>query len=311
MMQPFGWETAIVETLERVRPFLCHVAGTDRKRQTTAFGTGILFDHWHVICNAQTVDDAAEVVVTLPGGTKVDATVVGSDPVYFIAVLRLAERFPGPLPTWRPTTELRVGHFVVAAGYPLNLQLNATFGIVSTVDMTLYRPDRIPVDGLIVTQAPMHPGNTGGPLVTLDGAVAGVNGIPWSHGMSLAVQGDVVRRVVNQIIEFGRATHPWLGFSGQPDVVDPALAQLFALPVDRGLVVGHVADNGPGKRAGIKPFDMVVRADDQPVTHAGTIRKVLAYRRPGDRARLTVLRGGELIELEFPVEEIPRLASAS
>ena len=77
------------------------------------------------------------------------------------------------------------------------------------------------------------------------------------------------------------------------------------------LVVGHVADNGPGKRAGIKPFDMVVRADDQPVVHAGSIRKVLAYRRPGERAKLTILRGGELIELEFPVEEIPRLASAS
>ncbi|HEY8415111.1 MAG TPA: trypsin-like peptidase domain-containing protein [Thermaerobacter sp.] len=311
MIQPFAWERMVVDALEHVRPVLVHVAGTDRERQQTAYGTGFVFDHWHVIANAQTVDNAAEVVVTLQDGTKCDAEVVGTDPVYFIAVLRLAERFDGELPRWRPTRELQVGQFVVAVGFPLNFQLNASFGIINTVDMTLYRPDRIPVDGLIVTQAPMHPGNTGGPLVLLDGSIAGMNGIPWSHGLSLAVQGDVVRRVVNQIIEFGRATHPWLGFSGQPEVVDRAIAQLFALPVDRGLVVGHVAENGPGRRAGIKPFDMVVRADDHPVTNTGAIRKVLAYRRPGERARLTVLRGGELIELEFPVEEIPRLASPS
>lgn len=311
MDRSFPWDSAIANALETVRPVLVHVAGTHRKRRQTAFSTGMVFDHWHVIVNAQTVEDADDIVVTMPDGTKCEATVVGTDPLYFIGVLRLEERFSGPLPRWRSTDELKVGQLVVAVGFPLNLQLNASFGIISTVDMTLYRPDRIPVDGLIVTQAPMHPGNTGGPLILLDGTIAGMNGIPWSHGMNLAVQGDVVRRVVNQVIEFGQATHPWLGFSGQPEVVEPALAQLFALPVDRGLVVGHVADNGPGKRAGIKPFDMVVRADDQAVTHAGSIRKVLAHRRPGERARLTVLRGGELIELEFPVEEIPRLASTS
>ena len=115
-------------------------------------------------------------------------------------------------------------------------------------------------------------------------------------------------RVASQIIDYGYAVHPWLGFSGEVDVIDDIWVEMLNLPTDRGLVVQHVAADGPGRRAGVREMDMIMAVNDrQPVLSTGMIRKVLSARRYGDRVPLTVLRQGELIELHLPVEEMPGL----
>jgi serine protease Do len=303
------WSRAIVDAVEAISPYVAHVSATNAKEGREVVGSGFAIDAYHVITHAPFAAPDSEIRVQV-GGRKLAATPVGTDPLYFLAVLRCDARIGLPPVPYVDAEGVRIGQVVLALGDPYGTEHTVTHGVVSAVDRTVYRPERIPVDGLIVTDAPIHPGNVGGPLVTLDGRVVGCNGMPFANGLSLAVQADVIMRLANQIIEFGSATHPWLGFSGQPELIDPALVALFNLPANRGVVVSHVAEGGPGERAGVRPFDMVVRVDGKPVHHLGFIRRVLAARRRGDHGRLTVLRDGQLIDLDIPVEEIPRLASA-
>ncbi|MDI3298666.1 MAG: trypsin-like peptidase domain-containing protein [Bacillota bacterium] len=301
---------AIQRVMEATAPRLVHVASVDQAGERVAFGTGFAFDERHLVCNSQILQQE-RVLVQLADGRERHARRIGLDPLYFLGFLELEDgeaawREAAPV-DFVPAGELKPGLAVVALGYPMGDQIEVTSGVVSGVDRTVYRPERIPVDGLVVTDAPIHPGNTGGPLLLLDGRVAGINGIPWMHGLGLAVGAPAFTRVIAQILERGEATHPWLGFSGQREVIEPEMVSLLGLPVDRGIAVRMVTENGPGARAGVQPLDLVVRVDDVPAASLGTIRQRLSLYRPGETARLTVLRGGSLLELEFPVEQVPQL----
>lgn len=298
----------ITKAVEASKRVVVHVRTLEADGTTVTLGSGVILDHTHVLTNAQIVSGGEkEVTVRTATGRKYQATLVGVDPLYFITVLEVDGWLPfEPLPLLG-IDEAAAGLPVVAVGNAVGYDYNATFGITSGVDRTIYRPERFPVDGLIITDARIHPGNTAGALVSLDGRLVGINGIPWQHGLSLGVHADVAWRVGHQIIDYGRATHAWLGFSGEPEVIDQAMVDLFSLPFDRGVTVFYVAPGGPGEQAGVQVGDMVVRVRDRPVSGLGAIRRILSLHRHGDRVPITVLREGELIDLEITVQEMPRL----
>lgn len=285
---------------------MVHVAALDQKGVLT-LGTGVVLDSHHVLTSGQVAAREDECTVRTAEGRKFEAECLSVDPLYMIAVLRVKQRLSVEPPHLTPRPEVQVGRTVLAVGFAMGLEQTATHGIVTATDHTVYRPERFPVDGLVVTDATIHPGNAGGPLVDLEGRILGLNGIQWIGGLGLAVRFDVAARIANQIIQYGMATHPWLGFSGQPEVIDPTLVNLLELPADRGVVVQYVNETGPGARAGVEVMDMVVRVGGQPAVHVGQIRQVMATRRPGEKVALTVLRGSSLVDLEIPVEEIPKL----
>ena len=300
------WTAAITGAVAKLRPSVVHVSAQDHKENTLTLGTGVVLDNYHVVSNAQVVGQDDEVTITTHDGKKYEGTCVGIDPLYFLAVVRVNGRLPMGSATIAEPESIPAGQMAVAIGNAFG-EHSVSVGVVCAPDRTIYRPERFPVDGLMITDAKIHPGNTGGPLGDLEGRWLGLNGVPWVHGLGLAVQAVVAARVANQIIEYGQATHPWLGFSGDAEVVDQTIVSLLGLPVDRGLVVSYVAEDGPGVRAGVQTMDMVVRVDDRLVNNVGGVRKALALHRPGDRVPLTVLRGMDLITLDIRVEEIPRL----
>jgi len=309
------WSTALTSALDKVRPVVVHIDARTPKTNQVALGTGVILDHHHIIASAQVVAMDDQITVKTSDGKRRPARCVGIDPLYFLAILEVEERLSVDPPAFAPDQTAPVGLFVFAVGYALGYEYSMTTGVVSSSDRTVYRPahtksgGNIPVDGLIITNAQVHPGNTGGPLVDLEGRVVGINGLQWQAGMSLVLQANVAARIASQIVDLGYAVHPWLGFSGEPDVIDRMWVDLFTLPVDRGIVIQHVTRGGPGDRAGLQEMDMVLAVDGkQQLAHVGTVRKLLATRRHGDRVPLTVLRQGEVIGLEIEVEEIPRLS---
>lgn len=309
-MQPFPdeWSQRITDAVARLRPAVVHVRIQYPDEDGVTVGSGVLVDNYHVVTVVRGTGKPREITVVTHDGRRHGATVVGADPLYFLLVLRLDKRVEWEPPSLARSDQLKPGQLVVAVGTPFGIDHNVAVGVISGAERTIYRPERFPVDGLVITDAAIHPGNNGGALGWLNGELVGINGIPMSEHLGLAVQADVAARVANQIIEYGAATHPWLGFSGEPEVIDPKLVELMQLPVDRGVVVAYVAPGGPGERAGIRELDMVVRVEDKPVAGGvGAIRKALAGFRPGQSASLTVLRGGELVDLRMPVEEMPRL----
>ncbi|MGE5672349.1 MAG: S1C family serine protease [Mycobacterium leprae] len=308
------WSSALIAALDKVRPAIVQVDARTPGTSQMALGTGVILDHYHIITSAQIAAIGDEITVKTVDGKRRPASCIGIDPLYFLAILKTEERLPFEPPTFAPDGTAPVGLFVFAVGYALGYEHTVATGVISSSDRTVYRPSQIrhvgnfPVDGLILSTAAIHPGNIGGPLVDLEGRVVGINGISWHGGLSLILQATVAARVTSQIIDRGAAVHPYLGFSGEPDVIDRLFVDLFALPVDRGILVQSVGDEGPGQKAGLQEMDMVLTVDGrQPIPNVGFIRKTLATRRHGERVSLTVLRQGELITLTLPVEEIPRL----
>lgn len=304
------WWERFPAIVDRVRDGVLHVQAVGENGEGFAAGTGFLVDRRHAVASAQVVAAGDAVTVRTPDGRKAGAEVLGVDPVYLLAVIRLEGALPQKPPPLVYRRPPRLGTPVVLAGCPFGPEPVVSGGMVSAIDLTVYRQDRVPIDGLMAADAALHPGNLGGPVVSPEGEVLGISLLPWVTGFHLAVQADVVARVVNQIIEYGRATHPWLGFSGQAEVIESHLRDLFSLPVDRGLVVSHVVPGGPGERAGVQVFDMVVSVEGEAVSTVGAIRRRLSNHRSGEAAQLTVLRSGRLMDLSFPVEEIPRVSSA-
>lgn len=302
-------QEAITTAVARAKPYVVHVRTIESgDGDVSALGTGIVFDSQRVLTSAQIVDGSEKrIMVRANNGRKYEATVVGVDPLYFIAVLELDGTLAVDGPPILPVDEAQLGQPVVAIGNALGYDYGATFGVISGIDRTVYRPERFPVDGLLITDARIHPGNAGGALMTLDGRLAALNGIPWQHGLSLAVHADIVWRIVHQMLDYGRATHAWLGFSGEPEQIDRTMVELFNLSFDRGVTVLHVAKNGPGAEAGVQVGDMVVRVRDQAVMNLGTIRRVLSLYQVGETIPIQVLRGSEIVELQMPVREMPRL----
>lgn len=304
------WTSAVTAAVARIRPAIVHVSAMDHEEKTLTMGTGVMLDNYHVISNAQVVGQDDEITVRTHEGKKLKGVCLGIDPLYFLTVVRLEARLEIELPVLADAVEVPTGQFCLAIGNAFG-DHSVSMGVISAADRTIYRPERFPVDGLMITDARIHPGNTGGALIDLDGRLLGINGVPWVHGLGLAVQASVAGRVASQIIDYGHATHPWLGFSGEMEVVDPTMVSLLGLPVDRGLVVSYVTGDGPGARAGVETMDMVVRVEGKPVTGGvGSVRKALALHRLGERVQLTVLRGMDLRTLEVEVEEIPKLRNS-
>jgi len=298
----------ITDVVAQIQPSVVHVRATADNGDLSGMGSGVVIDNTHVITSAQVVSgEEKEIQVQTANGRKYRASIVGVDPLYHVTVLEIDGWLGIAPPKLASSREVLPGQAVVAIGNALGHDYNVTFGVVTSVNRTVYRPERLPVDGLIITDASFHPGNTSGALVRLDGVLVGVVGIPWQHGLGLAIHSDVVWRLANQIIDYGQATHPWLGFSGEPEIIDNALVDLFDLDVTRGVTVLQVADGGPGQQAGVMVDDLVVRIKGEPVGSLGSIRQVLATHRHGESVTLTVLRNGSLVDLDFPVAEMPRL----
>ncbi|HWI53200.1 MAG TPA: trypsin-like peptidase domain-containing protein [Symbiobacteriaceae bacterium] len=308
------WSTALIAALDKVRPGVVHIDARTPKSNQIAVGTGVILDHFHIITSAQIVAMDDQITVKTVDGKRRPATCIGIDPLYFLAILRLEERLPFDPPAFAPEGSVPVGLYVFTVGYALGQEHTVATGVISSSDRTVYRPSpngkdgNFPVDGLVVTSAPIHPGNTGGPLVDMDGRIVGINGLSWQGGLSLALQAAVAGRIASQIIDYGKAVHPWLGFSGEVDVIDQIFVSLIGLPVDRGVLVQFVAENGPARRAGLQERDIVLSVDGrQPLSTVGAIRKILSVRKQGDKVKVKVLRQGEMIDLEMAVSEMPNL----
>ena len=302
------WSRMITGAVDSVSPRVVSVSSVDAQQQI-AVGTGLCVDHDLVVTHSRLYTPGDQLSVAFPDGQRFEAEMAAADPLYYLAVLRLRGDVEMPPPEWAPAEELRPGLLVAALGNSYRGDAGVTVGVVSAPERTVYRPERFPVDGLMLTDAMIRVQDIGGPLITLEGKLVGMNATPWVNGFSSAVHAEVLTRLVAQMLRYGRATHPWLGFSGQTEILPPAMAALLGVPAQRGVSVGDVADGGPGARAGVRLFDIVVSVDGQAVDNLGATRRRLAQRRPGETAVLTVLRGGDLLDLSMPVEEMPRLAA--
>jgi S1-C subfamily serine protease len=296
-------------------------------------GSGFVYDgEGHIITNYHVIEGADDIRATFADGKTLTAEVVGSDPTYDLAVIKVdpSEHAMQPV-TMGDSQNLRIGQFVVAIGNPFGLDQTVTFGVISSLGRIIRSPDQGRFIGeAIQTDAAINPGNSGGPLLDLEGRVIGVNAQIVSPsranaGVGFAIPAQIVKRVVPVLISEGTYAHPWMGVEFLPVPLEPGLAEVFAdagyeVPSQGVLILG-VEQGRAADQAGLQGADEVVETELGRVPLGGDVileidgteitgpQDLIAYletyTQPGDTIEVTIFRDGERMTVDLTLGERP------
>ncbi|WP_128547481.1 Do family serine endopeptidase [Larkinella soli] len=287
--------------------------GAPQRQRGQASGSGVVISQdGYIVTNNHVVQDADEVEVILTDKRSFKAKVIGTDPLTDLAVIQVnAKNLPAI--TLGDSDALKLGEWVLAVGYPLDLESTVTAGIVSAkgrrigildqnVNQNDPKPDS-PVEAFIQTDAAINPGNSGGALVNLRGELIGINSAIASatgyySGYGFAVPVSLVKKVSADLLKYGNVQRGYLGII--PIELDSRRAQEVGAKVGRGIYVNEVVEGGASATAGLKKGDVIVKMEGQPLDSDAQMREIIGRRRPGDVIALTVNRNGEL--RDFRVE---------
>jgi S1-C subfamily serine protease len=281
----------------------------------------------HIVTNYHVVEGADKIEVSFSNKDSVQARLLGKDASTDVAVLKVNvdARALRPLELGN-SDRVRVGDSVVAIGNPLGLERSVTSGIVSALHRPLTAPNDFTIDDVIQTDAAINSGNSGGPLISANGSVIGVNtaiatgntGARGNIGIGFAVPMNTVQSVVSQLIDKGKVEHAFIGILAQQ--VDPEISQLFNLPAERGLLVVRVYDGSGAAKAGLRAGtrevvvagqsyrlggDFIVEIDGKPVSESQDLRRAIMGKQVGDKITLEAYRGDDKRSFEVTLGRQP------
>lgn len=271
-----------------------------------ARGSGFIVDpSGLIITNNHVVKDARRVEVTLSSGEKLSAKVVGTDPRTDIAVLKVNAKQPLPYLKLGNSADVQPGQWVIAIGNPFGLSESVSAGIVSAVGRSIGAG---PYDRFIQIDAAINRGNSGGPLITQDGKVIGMNTAILSPsggsiGIGFAIPSDMIERVASDLEHSGHVTRGYLGVEAQP--VTDAMSKALGLDTAGGALVASVQPNTPAAKAGVQPGDVIRSVNGQPIKDPSVLALNIAGIKPGDEAHLGIIRDGHQEALDVKVAELP------
>ncbi len=335
--------TALVRAVERVTPSVVSVSAIERRfvsgpdsraqeffrrffpdfpgsqdQWVPRLGSGIVLDsRGYFLTNHHLVGKAAKVWVTLPDSREFEAEVVGTDPHYDLAVIRIKEPGSETFQTAPLAAEddLMVGEWVIALGNPFGYFVgdprpSVSVGVVSALhrDVKISEAAAIYKD-MIQTDASINPGNSGGPLVNAVGDVVGINTFIFSQGggslgISFAIPIRTAMDVAEELILYGQVRGVWIGIAVQQ--LSPALANQLGVANNRqGLVVWSLEQGSPADRAGIRLGDVIRAVNGTMVHDADEARRTIFGARVGDTITFTVERNGELVNIPVTLEPLP------
>jgi S1-C subfamily serine protease len=307
-----AYSRAVVQAAEKISPSVVKidVAQAARKRsgepsERQGGGSGFVFTpDGLILTNSHVVHDATRIHVSLPDGGRFPAHTIGDDPATDLAVVRI----DAPGLTVAPlgdSQKLRVGQLAIAVGNPYGFQYTVTAGVVSALGRTLRSYSGRLIDDVIQTDASLNPGNSGGPLVTSDGQVVGVNTatIMGAQGLCFAIGINTAKFVASRLLRDGRIRRGYIGVEAQTTPLHRRLVRFYDLPQETGVVVISVTEGSPARKAGLREGDVIVALDGKPVAGVDDLHRLLTDARVGVSSSLTVLRWTEKLELQVLPQE--------
>jgi S1-C subfamily serine protease len=258
-------------------------------------GSGFVFaPDGLVLTNSHVISQARRIGVTLPDGRDLVADLVGDDPHTDLAVLRVTATDLIAAPFGDSST-VRPGQLVIAIGNPFGFQHTVTAGVVSALGRSLRARTVRLLENLIQTDAALNPGNSGGPLVTSRPQVVGVNTavILGGQGIAFAVPINTARYVVSSLLRDGRVRRSHLGVAGQDTAIPRRLVRAHQLPHERGITVTAVSEGSAAAEAELRPGDVIVEFDGEPVRGVDDLHRLLTEERIGQMVAIKILRRGE------------------
>ncbi len=286
---------------DEFKQFFGQVPDQEMKRQS--LGSGFIVDRdGYIITNNHVVEKAEEIKVKLSDGREFKAKVVGRDPKTDLALIKIASTFENlPVIELGDSDKMRVGDWVLAIGNPFGLEHTVTQGIISATGRVLGSG---PYDNFIQTDAPINPGNRGGPLVNLKGEVIGINSaiISGGQGLGFAIPSSLAKSIVTQLREKGKVIRGWVGVTIQ--LVTPDIAKSFGLKEARGALVSDVFQGGPADKGGLKLGDIIVAFNNKNVKSSNDLPRIVAETPVGKDVDVEVIRNGKEEHLKVRVEEL-------
>ncbi len=271
------------------KPFLRN--DPDREYKQRSLGSGFIIDkQGYIVTNNHVIDGADQIKVKLADDKEYNATVVGRDPNTDLALIKIpASKDLIPLPLG-DSSKMAVGNWVLAIGSPFGLEQTVTAGIISAKGRIIGSG---PYDDFIQTDASINAGNSGGPLINMDGQVIGINTaiIAQGQGIGFAIPINMAKSIITQLKEKGTVTRGWIGV-GIQDLTDD-LANYYGDKGKKGVLVTEVYKGDPADKAGIKTRDIILAVDGQSVSSARDLSRLIANTPVGKVTKITVLRNGE------------------
>ena len=292
-------------------PVFRHFFGDHLGSQTqksTNLGSGVIVnDKGYILTNSHVVEAADEIEVVLADSRRTRARVVGSDPETDIAVVKI-DLPELPSITFSLPEQARVGDVVLAIGNPYGFGSTVTLGIVSALGRSNL-PINVPFQNYIQTDAAVNPGNSGGALVDIAGNLIGINSSIYSStgssvGIGFAIPASVAKDVLEQIVRSGGVTRGWIGVAAQD--MTSAIAESFKLSDTRGALISEVISGSPADKAGVKSGDILIGVNGRPVTGSNAMLELISALKPGQDARLQLVRERRETELVVSVGRRPR-----
>ena len=295
-------------------PWFRHFFGNSRGPQQPQIGLGsgvIVSPAGYLLTNNHVVEGASDIDVQLADGRQARATLVGTDPETDLALLQI-QLDKLPVITLGDMRALQVGDVVLAIGNPFNVGQTVTSGIVSALGRN--RLGLSTFENFIQTDAAINPGNSGGALVDAEGRLVGINTAIYSRsggslGSGFAIPVDAARMVMDALLRDGQVTRGWIGV--EPRDLTPELAASLRLPVQQGVLITGVLQDGPASRSGMRPGDVVVAIGGAEVTNTAELLAAVAALQPQAVTRVAVQRGARALELDLTVAQRPNLQRRS
>ena len=280
----------------------------DRTFETEGVGSGVIFkSDGYIITNNHVIAGAKEIIVSLSDGNTINGTLIGTDEMTDIAVVKVEAK---DLPTapLGDSDEVVVGEPAIAIGNPMGLEFqgSVTVGVISALNRTLDLNDKRVK--LLQTDAAISPGNSGGALVNADGEVIGINSAKLAttgvEGMGFAIPINTVKTIVNELMEKGYVARPYLGVT----IFDKPTAARYGyqLSIEKGVYVFQVAIDSPAGRAGFQRGDILLSIEGKEVNSVTDVRNEVASHKVGDKVKVLYDREGRQETVEVILEEMPQ-----
>jgi serine protease Do len=266
-------------------------------------GSGVIVsEQGHIVTNLHVISGAGIIQVQLADGRTLPARLVGSDAMSDIAILKIEATGVRAL-AFGNSDQVQVGQLVLAVGNPLGLQETVTQGIISARGR---RAASEAANEFFQTDAAINPGNSGGPLVDLKGEIIAINNAVSAQGQGIgfAIPSNTVRRVFESIRDYGRFIRPWFG--AYMRTLTPQLAQQLGLPGNAGVLVMLVYQGSPAEIGGLKPGDVILEFNGQPVRDLIDLRNRVVETDVGQKVTLRVRRGGKEETLQTVIAAEPQ-----
>ncbi len=320
-------EAVVTSVFAEVKDSVAHVTSTTLERDfflrpipVEGTGSGVIIDsRGYILTNNHVVENAQKLTVVLANGDEFEATVVGTDIITDLAVIKISAPYALKAARLGNSDELKPGQLAIAIGSPYRLDNTVTVGVISALNRTLETENNYEIKGVIQTDAAINPGNSGGPLLNARGEVIGINTaiyspIRGSIGIGFAIPVNTAKKVASDLIERGKVVRPWLGITydsaaNYKDTLNLSIAY-------GALIVGVVKDS-PAEKAGLRgsvvknnrivtPGDIIIELGGEKINTTQKLIEALLKYRVGDTVELKYVREGKEYTTKVTLGERPK-----